>query len=58
MYNKKVIMFFAIVFELAGNFAPMLFGDNDLFSPWGILGGVIGGIFGVWVGVVVSKRLD
>ena len=56
--NKNVILFFAVVFELAGNFVPMLFGDNDLFSVWSIVGGVIGGIFGVWVGVMVSKRLE
>ena len=54
--NKSVILFFAVIFELAGSFAPMLFGNNDLFSAWGILGGLVGGIFGVWVGVVVSKR--
>lgn len=54
--NKSVILFFAMVFELAGNFAPMLFGNNDIFSGWAILGGLVGGIFGVWVGVMVSKR--
>ena len=54
--NKGVILFFAIVFELAGSFAPMLFGNNDIFGVWGILGGLIGGLFGVWVGVVISKR--
>jgi drug/metabolite transporter superfamily protein YnfA len=54
--NKHVIIFVAIVFELAGNFSPMLFGNNDIFSLWAILGGLIGGLFGVWVGVLVSKR--
>jgi len=58
--NKGVILFFAMVFELAGNFAPMLFGINDLLSTsgilWSILGGLVGGLFGVWVGVIVSKR--
>lgn len=54
--NKSVIMFCAVIGELAGNFAPMLFGDMDLLSPWGILGGVVGGILGIWLGVVVSKR--
>jgi len=56
--NKYVILFFAIIFELVGNFLPMLFGNNDLFSIWSIVGGVVGGLFGVWVGVIVSKRLD
>ena len=54
--NKKVILFFALLFELAGNFAPMLFGNNDLLSVWAILGGLVGGFIGVWVGVIVSKR--
>jgi hypothetical protein len=55
--NKNIILFFTVVFELVGNFAPMLFGNNDIFSGWSILGGLIGGLFGVWVGVVVSKRV-
>jgi len=55
--NKHVILFFTVIFELAGNFVPMLFGNNDLFSIWSIIGGVIGGLFGVWVGVIVSKRI-
>lgn len=54
--NKSVILFFAIIFEIAGSFFPMLFGNNDIFSGWGILGGLVGGLFGVWVGVIVSKR--
>lgn len=55
--NKSLIMFFAIVFELVGSFLPMLFGETDLFSLWGIFGGLIGGLFGVWVGVQISKRI-
>ena len=55
--NKTVILFCAAIFELAGNFVPMLFGNNDFFSIWGILGGVIGGLFGIWVGVQISKRM-
>ena len=54
--NKTVIMFFTIIFSLAGSFLPMLLGNNDIFSMWGILGGFVGGIFGIWVGVVVAKR--
>jgi len=56
--NKKIIMFFVIVFGFAGEFLPMLFGDNDFLSPWTILGSVIGGLFGIWVGVQVSNRVD
>ena len=55
--NKSIILFFTVIFELVGNFVPMLFGNNDLFSIWSIIGGVIGGLFGVWVGVIVSKRI-
>ena len=51
--NKAVILFFVTIFELAGNSAPMLFGDSGFLSIWGIVGGLIG----VWVGAVVSKRL-
>ena len=55
--NKSIILFFTVIFGLIGNFIPMLFGNNDLFSIWSIIGGVIGGLFGVWVGVIVSKRI-
>jgi hypothetical protein len=45
------------IFGLLGNFAPFLFGINDIFSVWGILGGVIGGFFGIWIGYLVSKKI-
>lgn len=51
-------MFFATIFGIAGSFAPMLFGNNDIFSAWGILSSVVFGLFGIWVGVRVSKRID
>jgi hypothetical protein len=54
--NKSIILLFAAAFEIAGSCAPMLFGNDDIFSAWGILGGLVGGLFGIWVGVVVSKR--
>lgn len=53
---KQLILVFATVFSIAGAYIPALFGENDFFSGWSILGGLIGGIFGIWVGVVVSKR--
>ncbi len=56
--DKSVIMFFAVAFELIGNFVPMLWGDNDFFSTASIVAGMVGGIFGVWVGVKVSKRFE
>jgi len=55
--NKKVILFFATVGGIVGSYIPTLFGDTDFFSGWSILGGLIGGIFGIWLGVVVSKRI-
>jgi len=54
--NKGVILTSAIIFELAGNFVPILWGDGDIFSLWSILLGLVFGLFGVWVGVVMSKR--
>jgi hypothetical protein len=54
--NKNVIMFFTIIFSLAGSYAPMLMGEADIFSIWAILGGFIGGIIGIWIGVLVCKR--
>jgi hypothetical protein len=55
--NKTIIMFFAIGFSILGECLPMIIGNNDIFSGWSILGGLVGGLFGVWVGVVVSKRV-
>lgn len=54
--NKKVLLFSATIFGIAGAYVPVLFGDTDPLSGWSILGSVIGGIFGIWLGVVVSKR--
>lgn len=54
--NKRLILFFASVFGLIGSYIPVLLGDNDFFSGWSILGGLIGGFVGIWLGVFVSKR--
>lgn len=54
--NKKFLLLFATIFGLIGGYLPVLLGDNDPFSGWSILGGLIGGLFGIWLGVVVSKR--
>ena len=55
--NKTIILFFTIILGLVGNYLPMLFGNTDIFSGWGIFGGLIGGFFGIWLGVIVSKRV-
>lgn len=53
---KQLILLCATVFSVIGAYVPVLFGDNDMFSGWSILGGFIGGIFGIWVGVQAGKR--
>ena len=53
---KQLILLFATVFGIAGGYIPTLFGDNDIFSLWSILGGMVGGIFGIWLGVVAAQR--
>jgi hypothetical protein len=55
--NKRIILIFATVFSILGGYIPVLFGNNDLLSGWSILMGIVGGIFGIWLGVVVSKRV-
>ena len=56
--SKMIIMICLAVFGLIGGFVPLLFGDNDIFSLWGILGSVVGGFIGIWIGVKISKRID
>lgn len=56
--NKAIIMFFTVVFGLAGNFFPYLVGESEMFSGWCILGGFIGGLFGIWIGVTVAKKFE
>lgn len=55
--NRTIIIFFTIVFSLVGNYLPILLLNVDIFSGWTILGGLIGGFFGIWLGVIVSKRV-
>lgn len=55
--NKKLILFFASAGGLAGGYLPYLFGDHDMFDIWTILGGLVGGIAGIWLGVIISKRI-
>ena len=55
--NKSVILFFASVGGLVGGYIPYVFGDHDLLDIWSILGGLVGGIVGIWLGVIISKRI-
>lgn len=53
---KQLVLISATVFGIVGAYVPALFGDNDMFGGWSILGGFIGGIFGIWVGVKAAQR--
>ncbi len=55
--NKKLILFFASAGGLAGGYLPYLFGDHNMFDIWSILGGLVGGFAGIWLGVIISKRI-
>lgn len=57
LMNKRIILFFSAAFGILGGYLPVLFGDNSLLDGWSILGGLIGGIVGIWLGVVVAKRV-
>jgi hypothetical protein len=54
--NKKLILFFAIIFGIGGAYVPMLWGDGNLLGGASILWSLIGGLVGIWLGVIVSKR--
>lgn len=56
--NKRTILLSATVFGALGGYLPVLFGDNNMLDGWSILGGLVGGIAGIWLGVVLSKRLS
>lgn len=48
---------FAGIFGFVGAYLPVLLGVDDGFGAWSILGGLVGGIVGIWLAVVVQKRL-
>lgn len=56
--NKKIILFGAAVGGIVGAYVPMLFGDNDMLGGWSILMSTVGGLAGIWLGVIVSKRMS
>lgn len=55
--NKTLILLGATIGGIAGAYFPMLFGDNDIFSVWSILGGMVGGLVGIWLGYKLAQRL-
>jgi len=55
--NKAVLLVSATIFGIGGGYIPYLWGDTDILGGWSILLGTIGGIFGIWVGVMVMRRM-
>ena len=55
--NKVAILVFATVFAIAGGSVPFLWGDKDLLGGWSIVLGMVGGLVGIWIGVVVARRV-
>jgi hypothetical protein len=55
--NKSFILFCATIGGIAGAYIPALWGDTDMFSGWSILLSTLGGIAGIWLGVIISKRI-
>jgi uncharacterized membrane protein YfcA len=55
--NKRIILLSVTIFSGLGSYIPYMFGDTNLLDGWGILGGFVGGIVGIWLGVVISKRI-
>lgn len=55
--NKTVILICASLGGIVGAYVPYVFGDHDLMGGWSILMSFVGGIAGIWLGVVISKRM-
>jgi hypothetical protein len=47
--SKFVLGLSLTVFGGIGSYAPVLFGDNDMFSGWSIFWGTVGSFVGIWV---------
>lgn len=57
MNRKSIIYLSTLVGLTVGSFVPMLWGGS-LLGGMSVLFSTIGGIVGIWIGVVVSKRLS
>lgn len=55
--SKALILTSATIFGIGAGYIPFLWGDTDLFGGWSIVLGIIGGMFGIWVGILISRRV-
>lgn len=55
--NKALMTTCITIGGIAGSYAPVIFGDTNMFDVWGILTGTIGSFVGIWLAVVINKRL-
>jgi hypothetical protein len=55
---KMLIGFSVLIFSLAFAYIPYLWGDKDFFSGWSIILSGVGGLFGIFIGVVIWRRLQ
>ena len=53
--NKLFLFFFATIGGLVGGYLPLLMGNEDISLS--VLTGTVGGLLGIWLGVVIAKRL-
>lgn len=58
MINKRITMVGAIGGMILGAYAPQLWGDDGLFGLASILLTMMGGFAGIWLAVVIGKRLN
>jgi hypothetical protein len=54
--SRRPLAILASIGMIVGAYLPVLFGIDDGFGGWSILGGAVGGFIGIWLGVVVAKR--
>jgi uncharacterized membrane protein YeaQ/YmgE (transglycosylase-associated protein family) len=55
---KSLIGFGFMLGSTVGGFVPSAWGDNNFFSPAGMLLSVVGGVVGIWAGYRISQNLD
>lgn len=53
MSRKKLIILGMVIGSVAGGYAPLLFGADDLMLS--IIGSTAGGLLGIWLGYKLSE---